>query len=110
MTRRRHKADAAPAAAQSAASEPEANSMVVASGSLSPHRPDSKLGIVLSLLQAAEGASLARLSAVTDWQPHTIRAALTGLRKRGFLITSQKVTEADGAIGSVYRIMAEPAR
>lgn len=108
MTRRRRKADAAPAAAQLAASEPEASSMVAA-GPPSPPRPDSKLGIVLSLLQAAEGVSLARIAAVTDWQPLTIRAALTGLRKRGYPIAIEKV-DADGATGSVYRITVEQAR
>lgn len=52
MTRRRRKADTAPATAQPP--QPEAN-CAVASGSPLPPRPDSKLGIVLSLLQAAEG-------------------------------------------------------
>lgn len=108
MTRRRRQTDAAPATAQSAASEPEASTAGIPRPPVPP-RPDSKLGIVLSLLQAAEGASLARLAAVTDWQPHTIRAALTGLRKRGYLITTEKVG-ADGATGSVYRLTAEEAR
>lgn len=107
MTRRRRKADTTPATAQSP--EPEANSAVATAPPLPP-RPDSKLGIVLGLLQAAEGANLARIAAVTDWQPHTIRAALTGLRKRGFLIANEKVAEADGATGSVYRITAEEVR
>jgi len=45
----------------------------------------------------------ARLAAVTDWLPHTTRAALTGLRKRGYAVTSEK-TASDGAMTSLYRI------
>ena len=76
----------------------------------SPPRGDSKLGIVLGLLQADEGVSLAKLVAVTDWQPHTTRAALTGLRKRGYLIAMDKVVDTDGAKRSVYRVSTEQVR
>lgn len=70
-----------------------------------PH-PTSKAGIVLALLEAPEGATLARLMAVTGWQAHTTRAALTGLRKRGFPIAIAKGPVADGATVSTYRIAA----
>lgn len=76
---------------------------------LSP-RSGSKLAIVLGLLEASEGASLTRLIEVTGWLPHTTRAALTGLRKRGFAVSHHKVKGADGA-ESVYRVaLAEVAR
>jgi hypothetical protein len=70
-----------------------------------PARPraSSKLGMVLQLLEAPEGAPLARLVAATGWLPHTTRAALTGLRKRGYAVTSEKDT-AERARTSVYRI------
>jgi hypothetical protein len=74
----------------------------------SPPRASSKLSIVLGLLQAPEGASLAKLVAVTGWQPHTTRAALTGLRKRGYLITTDKTVGADGANRAVYRSAGQP--
>ena len=32
------------------------------------------------------GASVETLSTVMNWQPHSVRAALTGLRKRGLQI------------------------
>lgn len=67
-------------------------------------KPSSKLGIVLELLEEPDGAPLAKLVEVTGWLPHTTRAALTGLRKRGFIIVSEK-TEAGGC--SVYRIRAD---
>lgn len=80
---------------------------VSASASAAP-RPGSKLGIVLSLLEAPDGASLARLVEVTGWLPHTTRAALTGLRKRGYAVSSEKAKGADGRNVSIYRV--RPAR
>jgi DNA-binding IclR family transcriptional regulator len=41
---------------------------------------------VIALLQRDQGATLADLIAATDWLPHTSRAALTGLRKRGYVV------------------------
>jgi hypothetical protein len=46
----------------------------------------SKIGRVLGLLQRDEGASVRELIAATGWLPHTTRAALTGLRKKGHVI------------------------
>jgi hypothetical protein len=47
-------------------------------------RPTGKLGQVLDAIAAKRGASLDELVALTGWQPHTTRAALTRLRQRGF--------------------------
>jgi hypothetical protein len=49
-------------------------------------RPGGKLGKLVERLEIAEGATLAELTALTGWQPHTVRAALTRLRQRGFKI------------------------
>jgi hypothetical protein len=38
----------------------------------------------------ATGATLPELTAATGWLPHTTRAVLTGLRKRGHTITRGK--------------------
>ena len=54
-------------------------------------QPESKTGLVKTLLQRIEGATLDELVAATSWQPHTTRAALTGLRKKGHAIGSEKV-------------------
>lgn len=56
---------------------------------------------LIALLERKEGASLGDLVATTGWLPHTARAALTGLRKSGYAIESQK---ADGV--RRYRITA----
>jgi hypothetical protein len=46
-------------------------------------KPQTKAGLVVDLLGREEGASLTELSEATGWLPHTCRAFLTGLRKRG---------------------------
>ena len=50
----------------------------------------SKAGTVLTLLQRDRGATLPELIEATGWLPHTTRAALTGLRKKGHAITRGK--------------------
>lgn len=44
-----------------------------------------------ALLVRDEGATLDQMIAATGWLPHTIRAALTGLKKRGYAIDSDKI-------------------
>lgn len=46
----------------------------------------TKAEAVLTLLKRETGASLPDLIAATGWLPHTTRAALTGLRKKGHAI------------------------
>ena len=43
----------------------------------------TKQAAILNLLRRAEGASIGDLTSATGWQAHSVRAALTGLRKRG---------------------------
>lgn len=50
---------------------------------IAPVRSESKTARVLALLQRPDGATLDELVAETSWLPHTIRAAMTGLRKKG---------------------------
>jgi hypothetical protein len=71
-----------------------------AAPSLSAPRGGTKLARVLELLQRDCGATLEELIAATDWLPHTTRAALTGLRKRGCAVT---IDRHDKARGSTYR-------
>ena len=46
-------------------------------------KPPTKLSQVLAALRSPEGSNLAALGQLTGWQPHSIRAALSGLRKAG---------------------------
>ena len=48
-----------------------------------PTKPVSKIIMVADLLRRKGGATLVELIAATGWLPHTTRAALTGLRKKG---------------------------
>jgi hypothetical protein len=61
----------------------------------------TKSAMVIALLQQEQGATLAELIAATGWLPHTTRAALTGLRKKGHAIGK---SSRDGA--TCYRIGA----
>jgi predicted Rossmann fold nucleotide-binding protein DprA/Smf involved in DNA uptake len=56
-----------------------------------PKNAESKNSRVIALLHRQDGASLDELVAETGWQPHSTRAALTGLRKKGHVIRSDKV-------------------
>jgi hypothetical protein len=51
----------------------------------------TKTAVVLELLRRSEGVTLDQLVAATGWLPHTTRAALTGLKKKGHQLTSDKV-------------------
>jgi hypothetical protein len=69
-------------------------------------RSTSKLGRVLEMLTADAGTTIGDLTAATGWLEHTTRAALTGLRRRGYELSLTR-KERDGA--SVYRIVASEA-
>ncbi len=47
-----------------------------------PRKPD----IILKLIKRSKGARIEDLQKATGWQAHSIRAALTGLRKKGIPI------------------------
>ena len=66
-------------------------------------RPGSKLESVLGQLRSKSGATLVELVAATGWLPHSARAALTGLRKRGYELT---LTRGERGGASVYRAVA----
>ena len=55
-----------------------------------PAKRVTKQDLVLALLQAEGGASLSAIVEATGWLPHTVRAALTGLRKKGHAIVRTK--------------------
>jgi Protein of unknown function (DUF3489) len=61
------------------------------------------LAQVIELLQRDRGATIEELIAATGWLAHTTRAALTGLRKRGYAVS---IDRSDDKRGSFYRIPA----
>lgn len=82
------------------AAESDANVDRVPTRLSSPRRP-SKQDRIIALLSRLEGATIDALMAATGWLPHTVRAVLSGLRKKGHRIDRQE----DGDAGSVYRIL-----
>lgn len=67
-------------------------------------RPECKIALVTRLLERSEGASLDEMVAATGWLPHTTRAALTGLKKKGHVISKAKVDDV-----TRYSIVKAPA-
>ncbi|MAO57457.1 MAG: hypothetical protein CMM61_17420 [Rhodospirillaceae bacterium] len=60
----------------------------------------TKLGTILKHLGHKNGTTLPALEKATGWQPHSVRAALTGLRKKGHAIERSK--DAKGV--TIYRV------
>jgi hypothetical protein len=90
-TRRRTKpAEAAPPAPASTPEAPLATP---------PRKPE----LIRTLLSAPGGAAMDQLIAATGWQAHSLRAAMTGLRKQGHTIQRETI---DG--GTRYIIPATP--
>lgn len=96
-----------PAGAAAIGIEPDQSDAVVpdADPALAPAlksatRPHSKTATVIALLARDTGATTSELIEATGWLPHTMRAALTGLRRKGYDISRGK---RDGA--TCYRIV-----
>jgi hypothetical protein len=77
----------------------ESSDKAAAVGKAAP-REGSKLGSVMALLRRSEGATIDVLMKATGWLPHSTRAAITGVRKRGYAVVLDR--SAEGA--SVYRL------
>jgi Protein of unknown function (DUF3489) len=68
-------------------------------------RDGSKLTLVIEHLQRADSATIVDLTQATGWLPHTTRAVLAGLRKRGYPVIHDRIGGGD----SVYRVSGTPA-
>ena len=58
---------------------------------------------VIRMLKTKAGADVVTISGKLGWQPHTMRAAMTGLRNEGHEIVA---TKPEGGGVSKYRIIA----
>ena len=72
----------------------------------SPKPRETKAATLRRLLARKSGADLAALQDATGWQPHSVRAALSGLRKAGYKIDRVPPKIEGGT--AIYRITAEP--
>ena len=63
-------------------------------GSIKPKpRTGTKQAMLIKMLEAPDGVTIAEIAKATNWQPHTVRGTMSSaLKKRlGLTITSQKV-------------------
>jgi hypothetical protein len=74
----------------------------VSSGLGTGPRAGSKLAILIDLLSRSEGATIPEIMAVTSWQAHSIRGAISGALKKKLGLTV--VSEPTKDRGRVYRI------
>jgi hypothetical protein len=65
-------------------------------------KPTSKLGQIEAMLRRPDGATITQLTKALNWQPHSVRGAMSGAlkKKQGLTITATKNDHAD----RVYRI------
>ena len=56
--------------------------------------------MLIGMLERPEGASVAEIGQRLGWLPHTVRAAITGLRHAGREVTRSKTENGQ----SVYRL------
>ncbi len=68
-------------------------------------KPGTKQALIIGLLRQDGGATLNDLIEATGWLPHTTRAALSGLRRKGLVL--EKIKNAAGK--STYRIASGAA-
>lgn len=64
--------------------------IIQAATARSDPKPTTKQQKLAGMLLRDEGATLDQMITVTGWLPHTTRAALTGLKKKGYALSSDK--------------------
>ncbi|MCU0891177.1 MAG: DUF3489 domain-containing protein [Sandarakinorhabdus sp.] len=62
----------------------------------------TKLAQMSKLLRRPRGATISELCAATQWHPHSVRALLSGMRKKGARLVRDTRKSGEGS----YRIMA----
>lgn len=72
-----------------------------------PAKRETKRDQLVKMLRRKAGVDVPTISEKMGWQPHSTRAALTGIRNAGFALEATK-PEKGGP--SRYRIVKEPAK
>ena len=70
-----------------------------------PAKRATKKDQLIRMLGTASGADVATMGTKLGWQTHTVRAALTGLRKAGLDVVAEKPGQGKPAR---YRIVGTP--
>ncbi|MGB7244715.1 MAG: DUF3489 domain-containing protein [Sulfitobacter sp.] len=68
-------------------------------------KPQTKSAKVITRLSRTKGATLDEICRATNWKQHSVRAYLTGLRKKGYVLAR----EQRGDDGTAYRITQNPS-
>jgi hypothetical protein len=66
----------------------------------------SKSAIASKLLSRSKGATIADLTTATGWQPHSVRALLSGFRKKGVVLIRDSWKSGENC----YRIAAAQSK
>lgn len=70
-------------------------------------RPNTKQSQLIALLRSRKGATMARMTTLTGWQPHTVRSVLSAALRKRLGLNVRQAIEAGGI--RVYRIVAAEA-
>jgi len=67
-------------------------------------RAESKQSQLITMLKQLDGATIVEIATALDWQPHTVRGAISGALKKklGLNVESEKVDNR----GRVYRVLS----
>ena len=76
------------------------NTAPVSASSPDLPRASTKRAMLIGMLERAQGASVAEIGQRLGWLPHTVRAAITGLRHAGREVTRSKNESGQ----TVYRL------
>lgn len=68
-------------------------------------KPPTKKQQLIDLLTAEKPVAVETIGKTLCWQPHTVRATISGLRKAGFAVDNSR--PSDGG-GTCYRIVGQP--
>lgn len=73
-------------------------------------KPQTKSDKVIALLGRAKGASLDEICEASNWQPHSARTFMTGLRKKGFELAREQRADKGQPIASPrdHRVRTHP--
>jgi len=76
--------------------------MNIQTSDINTPRVGTKQAKLVGMLSRKSGVTLAKASETLGWQPHTTRATITGLKKRGYVIERRDRESKD----SIYVIAA----